>query len=208
MLHKLLRPFLPQPWTADSDLSTQERLKEIEAGVMTILAEVEKSYDFTTFTLDSFAQWVEAKRNRSLTFVPLRFPSTVSGGWLQWANKDWVFYEADALPLYQVHIQLHELSHMLCGHQTVNLDDVIELETVAQLMAYLKVLFENPAQYDDVIAQALLRSHRSAPEEIEAECLSALILERVSMRHFEKVLTQPVTFSRVAIDFYEAMGMA
>lgn len=207
MFHHMLRLFLPKHWRI-RQLGDYCSSKELEERIQVILTDIEESYDLRTFSLDTFAQWVEKRRNRPVEFVALRFPSTVSGGWLQLAEKDYVFYEEDALPLYQVHIQLHELSHMLCSHRPINSAKATDVESLSQLQDYLSGLHENPEKYDEAIGPLMLRSHRSEPEEIEAETLSERILERVSARQFEAMLTQPVTFSKMAVDAYEAMRMA
>lgn len=205
MRRQLLRPFLPDLWTSQSPATYST--EEIEERVNLTLIEIEAEYDLSTFRLESFAKWVEAKRRRPIQFVPLRFPSAVSGGWLKFDDEDLVFYEKDALPIYQVHVQLHELSHMLCGHQSITIDNDINISTADQFIDYLSELFENPGQFEDESALVGFRSNRSSAEEFEAEYLSTRILERCSVRHFERVLTQPVTFSKMAIDIYEAMRM-
>lgn len=206
MIRYMLRPFLPQTWMAHSptDFSTQA----VEKKVKTILAESEAEYDFGQFSLASFAQWVEEKRCRPIHFIPFHMPSTPSGVWFQLSTEDWIFFDEDTLPIHQTHIQLHELSHMLCGHGAVDLGDTSDQETILQLMHQVLFMVES---YDDLAKdnpQMLFRWPRSVPEEMEAELLSELILERVSTRQFEKVLAQPITFSRMAVDVYEAMGIA
>lgn len=206
MFRHMLRPFLPRIWTSPSPADYS--IKEIDERVQVVLAEIEAEYDLSQFSLESFVEWVERKRSRPIEFVQLSFPSTVSGGWLKLPHEDWIFFEAETLPLYQMHIQLHELSHMLCEHQPIHLSKTADLETPSQIIDYLTAQFQDANQLDDANEPLRVHSHHTSPEEIEAECLSMLILERVSTRHFEKVLNQPVTFSKMAVDVYEAMGMA
>lgn len=206
MFRQWLRPLFHPQWKADPHSDGFNRA--LERRTRTILAELEESYDFSTFSLDSFRRLVEEKQKRSIEFVPFCFPSTISGGWLQLADKDFVFYEANVLPLHQVHIQLHELSHMLCGHGAPDLIQESDFQTLQQLFAYVIDQLEYPEQSDDLIGPLLLRSPRTTLQEVEAEHLSELILERVSVQRFQAVLMQPVTFSRIAVEIYEAMGMA
>lgn len=206
MLRKVFDTVLFRNWFPH--LLSRDINRAIDAHVQAILSEIEREYDLATFSLDTFVQWVEQKRNRPIELVPLRLSAAVSGGWLQLMEKDFLFYEAETLAVHQVHIQLHELSHMLCGHGAIQVDESSDVETLNQLFAYLVELFESPGNIDAPSDKLLLRTQRSIPQELEAERLSELILERVSAHQFEIMITRPVSYSKMAVDVYEAMRMA
>lgn len=48
-------------------------------------------------------------------------PPFVYGAWITDAERsyEYIFYDANLSPLHQVHVQLHEVGHLLCGHQTL-----------------------------------------------------------------------------------------
>ena len=120
-------------------------------------------YDFRQFTLDDFTRWLERHRGRKIAFIPLPLPAAMFGAWVKGITEDCVFYEQNTPGVHQAHIQLHELSHMMCGHPTVDLSQ----HTGGGLA---------------VSHSLLLRSAHSDENEQEAEILTALIQERVQ-RH-------------------------
>jgi len=145
-------------------------MDRIEDRMQALLADID--YDFSQFTLQGFARWLEARRGREILFVPFHFEQPeVSGSWLAYAHCDYVFYETENTPpLLQVHSQMHEMAHMVCGHTTLRID--------AQWLQRLLNHFEQ----DDVSLPHLLRSVQHHPldqDELEAEMLAALIQERV-----------------------------
>ena len=208
MLHLLSHLFQRGNHRSISASTDQSVLHATEPRIQNILAEIEAGYDFGDFSLDGLREWVEQKRGKRIEFVPLRFAPAVYGGWLQVASRDVIFYDADALPLHQVHIQLHEMSHILCGHNTIDISEQISLQSLAQLFNSAVDQLDDGEPTDGVVGSLLLRSPRTTPEELEAELLSEWILERVSERQFHAILTQPITFSPLAVEVYEAMGMA
>jgi alkanesulfonate monooxygenase SsuD/methylene tetrahydromethanopterin reductase-like flavin-dependent oxidoreductase (luciferase family) len=127
-----------------------------------ILEEVD--YDFSQFTMEGFRCWLEQRRGRRIEFVPWTPRSTLSGAWLAATNGcDYVFYDEDTPAIYQAHVQLHEMAHMICGHPAVEIG------------------FLNQADAD-TIESLLLRSVHPAETDLEAEMLASLIQERV-LRH-------------------------
>lgn len=114
--------------------------------------------------LDRFAEW----RGRRIDLLPY---DHVLGGacgiWLGFADFDVIAYTRTT-PLHEEHIILHEVGHMLCGHQGVGGvgDDLIQL-----LMPDL-----DPAMVRGVLG----RASYSDAEEQEAELIATLILKRVA----------------------------
>jgi len=90
------------------------------------------------------------------------------GVWVAGPAADYIFYEEGTSPLHREHIILHELSHLLCGHDAA---PVLEVE-------FTQVLF--PHLRPDLVQTVLRRAAYSSEQEQEAELLASLILERVA----------------------------
>jgi hypothetical protein len=121
------------------------------------------AFDFSHFTLDAFAAHLSTHLGRSIEFIPLALPPGLYGAWA--SDKDlpleYIFFNQTLSPLHQEHTKLHELAHLILGHQTQKIGRA-ELE---QLMA------------SGQLAGALHRSHqaRANQDEYEAEELAAMI---------------------------------
>ena len=87
----------------------------------------ELNYDFRAFTIDHFVQWIETVKGRKLLFFPWKMPSGMFGAWMSDGDepREYFFYRNDVPRLLQIHIQLHELSHFLCGHPTKSITQEI-----------------------------------------------------------------------------------
>lgn len=175
--------------------------------LQTLLLQIEQEYDFRMFSLPSFAQWVASKRRREIQRIGWHLPASISGVWLATKETDFVFYETRTPALHQMHIQLHELAHILCNHQTVELDLEMGMgrEVVLQ---YLMGAFVTKSRQAPPIEQVMMRSVHDNKEEQEAELLSAFIQQRIAHKRFHASLAQPITFSTNALvlGIYQTMG--
>lgn len=127
----------------------------------------ELDYNFADFTLDDFVSWLERQRGRPIILQPWSMPPAMSGTWIADDRYDHIFFDKHASPVLQDHIKLHEIAHILCGHDTVKL----EPEKFSALLNHPAV----PLAAHEV----LMRSTHTGEQEIEAETLAALIQERV-----------------------------
>jgi Zn-dependent peptidase ImmA (M78 family) len=135
--------------------------KAIRARMQKLLDELD--YDFHGFTLQSFTTWLEQRRGRKIEYHRRAMLSPrLHGSWLAGEDRDFVFYEANTIPIHQLHICLHELGHMICGHSTVTIGRDA-----------------TPSDLEHV----LLRSFHSDEEEKEAEALTELIQNRILRYH-------------------------
>ena len=101
-------------------------LSAIKSRMQRRLQAISHEYDFSTFTFPTFRAWVEQYRGKRLRIVPDKLVPQFFGAWMEAEDEDYIFYKEDAVPLHQVHIILHEMAHMFCGHPTLTLsDDVI-----------------------------------------------------------------------------------
>lgn len=161
--------------------------------VRQVLAQIEQEYDFSQFTMDSFCQWIEQRYNRHIQVCDFPMPAEMFGCWVNMAERDFIFYERNTAPLHQAHIQLHELAHILCGHQTFEPTEESGLTLTMLINDLLHAAFPSATP---ALASILARSSHSSQDEIEAEALSDLIQQRVHEHQRSRELAQPITFSR------------
>lgn len=110
------------------------------------------------------------RRGRSIVLRPAPPGIGLSGAWVAWPSTDYIFYRPNSSALHQLHIIVHELSHLLCDHAPVSALD-------ADLVP---VLFTNV--HADAVRRMLGRTSYSTEEEREAELLASLLMERISDR--------------------------
>ena len=120
------------------------------------------------FDVESFCTVLSERRGRPIVLHPAASGAGPYGLWAAGPSTDVIFYEEATSPLHQEHIILHEVSHLLCGHEPapVTEDEVAEL-----LFPHLK---------RETIQRVLRRGGYSTDEEREAEIMASLIVERVS----------------------------
>lgn len=169
-----------------------------------ILNQIEQEYDFSTFTMESFCQWIERQHQRQIFVFEFAMPAEMFGCWVRLAGKDYIFYEEHTAHLHQAHIQLHELAHILCGHKTLEMAEQPALTLDALIQGLLYATFP---VVTSLLTPILARSRHSSQDEAEAEALSELIQQRVHESQRSRELTQPITFSRRSFmqDAYQIM---
>lgn len=70
------------------------------------------------FDIEELVRRVARRRGRPITLRALPIgPNGPSGMWLALRDADLICYEAGTNAVHQAHIVLHELGHMLCGHE-------------------------------------------------------------------------------------------
>jgi len=116
--------------------------------------------------LDRFIAAVVAGRPRPLSFMPVPLHGQPYGMWLTDGTEECIWYERDTTPAHQRHIILHELCHLLCGHQPID-----------------ATAFDGPLPNLDRerLRAVMLRSGYTLEQEREAELLASLIIERSSV---------------------------
>jgi len=96
-------------------------------------------------------------------------PPGYFGAWISDAEDplEYIFFNTNATsPVHQLHIKLHELSHILCGHNTLK----VTAADIRQVIQWGGALPPG----------AICRSADTGPREQEAETLAILISVRVS----------------------------
>jgi hypothetical protein len=124
------------------------------------------------FDVRAFCEALGARRGRPIRLCPLTGPAGPCGLWAVGTEADFIFYEQATSPLHQQHIILHEVSHLLCGHQPTRVSDE---EGSRLFFPHLDV---------EMVNRVLGRAAYSAEEEREAELLATLILERAARGGF------------------------
>jgi hypothetical protein len=117
-----------------------------------------------------FSESLATRRGRPIALCPVVSMTGPCGVWVAGPAADYIFYEQDTSLLHQEHIILHELSHLLCGHDA----------TPALEVQYTQLLF--PDLRPELVQTVLRRAAYSSEQEQEAELLASLILEHVATR--------------------------
>jgi hypothetical protein len=119
------------------------------------------------FDVATFAQAVGERRGRRLVLLPKNDRCGPYGVCLARPDADYVFYDAETSALHREHIILHELAHLLCGHEKVGLfNETVRSELIPDLE-------------DGVEGRYMCRTVCRGVEEQEAEMLASLLRERV-----------------------------
>nr|WP_188273724.1 ImmA/IrrE family metallo-endopeptidase [Streptomyces sp. CBMA152] len=101
------------------------------------------------------------QRGRPIELMPIPWTPGVPCGLLVSADQaDYIAYAEDTSPLHRQHILVHELSHLLCGH-----DGTLSTELTPHLA-------------DELVHRVLGRTVYTEPQEQEAELLASLIIQR------------------------------
>ena len=116
------------------------------------------------FELGQFVAALEQQRRRPILVRPFTSgPEGPCGLWIGTADADYIYHEAGTTPFHATHIALHEIAHMLLGHQ-----HAAAWEQLISLLA--------PDVNQALIQLILGRCAYSTTEEREAETLASLIL--------------------------------
>ena len=149
-------------------MDTTRRMKAVLDGL---------AVDFRSFTMERFIARLEKRAERKIFLFAGPMPAGIDGAWFSDAElpHEYIFFDEAAVPLRQQHIQLHELSHFLCGHPTLSI-------TGDNLNAILFAL--HTGRIPDVLFKpARLRTQgKKDGWEEEAETLALLIGSKVCRR--------------------------
>lgn len=140
---------------------------EIERAMQRLASSL--TYDFEQFTLPSFEAWLRRHRQRALEVKGQPWPPNLYGAWIYTPTKDFVFFDNQTPPVHQLHILLHEFSHMLCGHErtALTLPELHALVTGQVSGGMAEILTQRMSQAEQLRA------------EWEAECLASLLYGRI-----------------------------
>lgn len=150
---------------------TKELASRIEQNIHRI------GYDFEDFTIDHFIKHIEQITRRDIILQSYPLSSQISGIWVKAQTANYIIYNDNHHPTYQNHIILHEIAHIMLGHQPKPLINVLpELMGVGLFRTYL---------VDD-----------QSVEEIEAETWVNLLHSQIMKNgRFSMLLKQSTTVS-------------
>lgn len=125
----------------------------------------------TPFEVTTFTAALSQRLGRPVELLPLPIRSAGPCGVLVSTDRaEYIGYPADTALLHQQHIVLHEVGHLLCGHQGT---EVLGQAARENLLPHLS---------DELIHRVLGRSGYTDAQEREAELFASLVLNRVA-RH-------------------------
>jgi hypothetical protein len=136
------------------------------------------------FELEAFCASLARQRRRPIELVALAgLGGQTHGAWIPTRASDIIVYERQTTPLHQEHIVLHELSHIICGHEA----QLAGSET-ARLFPDLRA----------ELVQLILERHLyPTREELEAEILASLIYDRVRGQARDEAAAEPADRSLI-----------
>jgi hypothetical protein len=73
-------------------------------------------YDFKRFDLADFIEHIARIQRREIIAKAVAFAPEVSAAWVRGETADYVFYNNNLHPVHRSHSILHELAHILLGH--------------------------------------------------------------------------------------------
>ncbi|MEV6982171.1 hypothetical protein AB0M95_13040 [Sphaerisporangium sp. NPDC051017] len=124
------------------------------------------------FEITTFCDSVSERRGKPMILTPAQMTPTAEscpyGLWVGFDHVDRIYYEQDTSPLHRDAIILHEVSHMLLGHSS----DVADALSLSGILPDL-----DPGK----VRHWLSRRIYTTDNELQAELLSSLILERASV---------------------------
>lgn len=145
--------------------------------------------DWAEISPESFAKWIEQFHSQQVRFAPMSLSPGLFACCLIVADPRemptaMVIYNSDLPPAHQMHVQMHELSHLALGHPTW-------VGTTKQL----EEILNNPAELGQLIREFACRAanepltgSRGKAEELEAEDLTRELFKRASVARRETQL--------------------
>ena len=127
-------------------------------------------YDFKHYEIEDFVRYIERLRKRRIMVRRWELQRDVSGMWLPIMNFEIVAYNTLHHPILQIHGILHEIGHMVLGHKTIPLSDVISPEILAEFDIDIPINGQ---------ARLSRKEHSFSAEDIEAERFAFAIQKRV-----------------------------
>ncbi len=157
-------------------------MNEIESKVQAL------DFNFAEFTIERFGQRVGELIGRTIIFLPWDMPQWMFGAWISMENssRDYIFYGRDFSPLLQSHTILHELGHVINGHETMRIT-VEKMEEVVR-NNQIEEFFQGCALRSMNIEE---RRELEYVAERTAEVIQGLAIENARMQQLTQVTISP-----------------
>ena len=112
--------------------------------------------------IDDFVHALNAGRDRRIDLIPVpAVPGSPCGLAVSTDQADYIFYAANTTPFHQLHIQCHELVHVLLGHTDTGAKGTV------------------PVSGDPLIERLLGGPGYSSEQERDAELVGSLIVRQI-----------------------------
>jgi len=160
-------------------------VEEIESKMQSLADAID--YDWGTFTLKGFKEYVESCKNRKIVFVLCDLLSA-SGGWVTTSDCDYVFIGADLPMFMQNHSALHELGHIMCDHPPAKLSELLCGRGMSDTCLLLR----------DICIDEI---------DLEAEVLASLLQERIISHGRRRELTKVISSAKRLKGFLTALNL-
>ncbi|SES47368.1 protein of unknown function [Streptomyces sp. yr375] len=137
-----------------------------EAELRRYCAEVVRQLDVPDpFDINVLVDRLERQRQKPISLLPVPLNATggPSGLWVATGEVDYVLYHQSTTARHQRHIVLHEIGHMLCGHESTPANQ----DEVARLLM--------PSLDPELVRLVLGRTEYDRDEERAAELIASLI---------------------------------
>jgi len=105
-------------------------------------------FNWFDFDVESFARFIAHRQQRSIHVVPYAFDASITAVCVRGQESDYIFFRQSAYPLLQVHGILHELGHLLLGHQGVVIDEMQIPDVLQRLAAEKVTVTHSQDEYD------------------------------------------------------------
>ncbi|MEJ2870429.1 hypothetical protein WCD74_21845 [Actinomycetospora sp. OC33-EN08] len=112
-------------------------------------------------------------RGRPLRLIdhPIQMPGPF-GCWIATPTTDYVVYQRETTPAHQAHIVLHELGHIIAGHDRSGVGDLGDLVPPAESSRLIRA---HPEIDRDSADRALTRNAYTCRQEREAESIATIL---------------------------------
>lgn len=146
---------------------------------------IKENVEFNPFKMVNFIQWLSVYCNRPVVATGWNFPNRhICGLWFTHQSTkgnliECILYDNRLPKPLQLHTILHEVAHILCGHQTV-LSSITQFEHAVQNLSQFKIFCNNVAQRN------INNPLEYNKQEQEAELLAHLIQVEIFLLKNEK----------------------
>ncbi|MEV8070538.1 hypothetical protein AB0P32_31225 [Streptomyces sp. NPDC085995] len=130
-------------------------------------------------SVEELCERLSALRRRPMHVLPMRLPSGPHGLLVSTGAGDYIVVEEQLVPIHQRQVILHEVGHVVCGHEA---SPAVPVEAS-------RLLF--PSLASESVHRVLRRDHSESDEEIEAEFVASLIGRRISTWSAQRTWTVP-----------------
>ncbi|GGM81742.1 hypothetical protein GCM10012275_60450 [Longimycelium tulufanense] len=132
-------------------------------------------------TVAELCRRVGEQRGRPIRLVPHPIPIPGPFGvWITTPTADFILYQQETSKAHQDHIILHELGHILAGHDSDEHDDALMAELYPEVEPEV-LRRQYPDPDPDAVRRALRRTSYDSQQEREAETVDTIILEWASV---------------------------